>query len=212
VKISGRLSSFIREPLMEKTETVAHWYWLLKTQLYYRRFFHSIGPRSRIIRPLRLKHVENIAIGREVLIHKYCWQQTERHSTQGPEMVIGDGCVIGNFNHITCMDRVCFGEKVLTADRVFISDHSHQFEDPHNPIMEQGVLPRGPVSIGSGSWLGENVVVVSAHIGRNCVIGANSVVIRNIPDHCVAVGSPARIIRRFNEEKNAWERPSAGSE
>jgi acetyltransferase-like isoleucine patch superfamily enzyme len=195
---------------MEKTERVAHFYWLLKTQLYYRWFFHSIGARSRIIHPLRLKHVECISIGREVMINKYCWLQTERHSAQAPDLVIGDGCVIGNFNHITCADRVCLGEKVLTADRVFISDHNHQFEDPYKPVMEQGVMPRGPVSIGSGSWLGENVVVLSANIGRNCVIGANSVVTRDIPDHCVVAGSPARIIRRYNEEKHVWERPLVG--
>jgi acetyltransferase-like isoleucine patch superfamily enzyme len=197
---------------MEKTETMAHFYWLLKTQFYYRHFFHSIGTRSRIIRPLRLKYVEYISIGREVMINKFCWLQTIQDFSKEPQLIIGDGCIIGNFNHITCAERVCLGEKVLTADRVFISDHSHQFEDPYKSVMEQGVVPRGSVSIGSGSWLGENVVVLSAHIGRNCVIGANSVVTRDIPDYCVAVGSPAIIIRRYNEEKNTWERPSVGLE
>ncbi len=189
---------------MEKTETIAHWYWLIKTQFYYRRFFSNIKARSRIIRPLRLKHVEYISIGREVLIHKYCWLQAE--PAHSPEMIIGDGCVIGNFNHITCANSVILGEKVLTSDRVFISDHSHRFEDPHKPIMEQGISPRGSVFIGNGTWLGENVVVLSAHIGRNCVIGANSVVTHDIPDHCVAIGSPARIIRCFNVDNDGWKR------
>lgn len=195
MRVYDRLESFYREPFMEKTETVAHWYWLLKTQYYYRRYFLAIGARSRIIKPLRLKHVNNIDVGREVLIHKYCWLQTEERSGSRPKLIIGDGCIIGNFNQIVCADRVCLEDKVLTADGVFISDHDHRFDDVHRPIMEQGIRSRGPVVIGSGSWLGKNVVVISAHIGRNCVIGANSVVIHDIPDHSVAAGSPARIIR-----------------
>jgi len=63
-----------------------------------------------------------------------------------------------------------------------------------------------PVSIGDGSWIGENVCIVGATIGKNCVIGANSVVTKNIPDFCVAVGIPARIIKRYDLNKCAWIR------
>ena len=103
-------------------------------------------------------------------------------------------------------------DKVLTADRVFISDHGHQYEDPSRPIMDQGVVTRGPVVIGQGSWLGENVAVISSRIGRHCVIGANSVVLNDIPDYSIAVGAPARVIRTFNPRSNAWEKtpPSTG--
>ena len=62
-----------------------------------------------------------------------------------------------------------------------------------------------PVIIGEGSWLGENVCVCGASVGKHCVIGANSVVTRDIPDYCIAVGSPARVVKRYNFDKNTWE-------
>ena len=60
------------------------------------------------------------------------------------------------------------------------------------------------VIIGDGTWLGENVCVIGAKIGKNCVIGANSVVTKDIPDYCVAVGVPAKIIKRYCFENNKW--------
>ena len=206
MKLYQKLSRFNREPLIEKFETISNWYWLLKTQFYYRRFFRHIGARSKIIRPLRVKNVEYISIGDSVMIHKHCWLQTQRISDQAPELAIGNGCVIGNFNHITCVRSVHLEDKVLTADGVFITDHGHQYNDPHVPIVDQGIVAHGPVRIGTGSWLGESVAVMSCRIGRNCVIGANSVVLSDIPDYSVAVGAPARVVRRFNPETKAWER------
>jgi acetyltransferase-like isoleucine patch superfamily enzyme len=63
------------------------------------------------------------------------------------------------------------------------------------------------VIIGSGTWLGTNAVVVgNVRIGRNCVIGANSVVTKDIPDYCIAAGIPAKIIRQYNLATNEWEK------
>ena len=205
-----KIARFAREPFLEKTETISHFYWLVKSQMYYRCFFKSIGSRSRLLKPLRLKEVQNVSIGMNVLIHKHCWLQTNPGYHACPEIVIGNGSIIGNFNHITCVDRVQIGEKVLTADGVFITDHGHNYKNPYEPIIDQGIAMGRPVSIGHGSWLGENAIVMSCRIGRNCVIGANAVVISDIPDYSVAVGSPARVVRSFSPESNTWERTSLG--
>jgi acetyltransferase-like isoleucine patch superfamily enzyme len=125
---------------------------------------------------------------------------------KNPRLTIGEGCEIGHLNHITCVNQVRIGAKVLTADRVHISDNHHEFADITLPILEQGVSSRGPVEIGDGTWLGEGVNVLSCRIGRNCVIGANSVVLSDIPDFCVAVGTPARVIKRYDKEKKQWIR------
>jgi acetyltransferase-like isoleucine patch superfamily enzyme len=192
---------------MEQIESLSHLYWLLKTQFYYRHFFKTIGERSRILQPLRLKNVGLISIGRRVLIHKHGWLQTQKISSVNPELVIGDDCLIGNFCHITCVERVTIEEKVLLADGVFISDHGHEYQDVSRPVMQQGVSVGRPVTIGAGSWLGENVAVMSCTIGKNCVIGANSVVLQDVPDYCVAVGAPAKIVKRWNVETRQWEKP-----
>ncbi len=185
----------------------SRWYWMAKTQGFYRHALGSLGWRSLIIKPLNLVNLQNVFIGADVAIHKYAWLLTSSAITgRTPRLDIGDGSDIGNFNHITCVDRVEIGTKVLTADRVYISDHGHGFENPDVPIMDQPVVSKGPVVIGAGSWLGENVCVLSCRIGRNCVIAANAVVTRDIPDFCVAAGIPARVIKRFDPATRTWQR------
>ena len=70
--------------------------------------------------------------------------------------------------------------------------------------MHQPIKQINTVIVGDGSWLGENVCVIGAKIGKNCVIGANSVVTKDIPDYCVAVGAPAKVIKRFDFVNQQW--------
>lgn len=195
-QLSGRLSTL---------------YWLGKTQLFYRLCLGALGKRSRIIKPLKMQRMENIFIGNHVSINEFTWLLTLSLEGTRPRLTIKDGCDIGHFNHITCVNYVEIGAKVLTADKVFISDNGHAYENPLAPIIDQPILSKGAVVIGEGTWLGENVSVLSCRIGRNCVIGANSVVTRDIPDLCVAVGAPARVIKSFDEKAGRWvdyrERP-----
>jgi len=97
-------------------------------------------------------------------------------------------------------------ENVLTADRVYISDCSHGYSDVAVPVCKQAVVQKKSVRIGEGSWLGINVCVLGANVGKHCVIGANSVVTKDIPDYCVAAGSPARVIKRFDMVSGLWRK------
>src|SRR3712207_5861314 len=73
---------------------------------------------------------------------------------------------------------------------------NHRFDDPNKPITYQGFTSKGPTRIGDNVWCGANVVITSGvTIGERCVIGANSVVTRDLPAHSIAVGSPARVIK-----------------
>jgi acetyltransferase-like isoleucine patch superfamily enzyme len=159
---------------------------------------------------MRLRNVRNIRIGENVLINQYAFLLTlQEDKAVVPRLTIGDGSVIGHMNHITCICEVKIGESVLTADRVFISDHSHAFSETTIPILKQPIVSKGKVSIGNGTWIGENAAVLSCNIGKNCVIGANAVVLSDIPDYCVAAGAPARVIRRWNSVSRIWDRITA---
>jgi acetyltransferase-like isoleucine patch superfamily enzyme len=206
MSLVDRLSRFWNSPWLEKTQSVAGFYWSLKTQFYYRLFFGGIGQKSKLIAPMRLRNVHNIQIGENVIVNRYAFLLTLQEDTVVPRLIIGSGSVIGHMNHITCIREVEIGENVLTADRVYISDHSHGFSDTTIPISKQAVVSKGKVSIGNGTWLGENVTVLSCNIGKNCAIGANAVVLSDIPDYCVAVGAPARVIRRWDPISQNWER------
>ena len=87
---------------------------------------------------------------------------------------------------------------------MYITDCDHEYRNVDIPIIDQGIVQRGQkVSIGEGSYIGINTVIVgNVKIGKHCVIGANSIVNKDIPDFCVAVGCPAKIIKSYNE--NGW--------
>lgn len=110
---------------------------------------------------------------------------------------IGDRCLIGRGSGIVGHLSIDIGDDVWTGHHVYITDQNHGYVDPDLPIARQ-VQPERPVSIGAGSWLGHGAVILpGARIGRNVVIGANSVVTGEIPDFSIAVGAPARVIRRI---------------
>ena len=96
---------------------------------------------------------------------------------------------------LRCTDRNGRGASKLYSVE-FVSPICH-YEDIETPIIEQSIGSKGNVIIGEGSWLGNNVAVISCKIGKHCVIGANSVVTHDIPDYSVAVGCPARVIKRY---------------
>jgi acetyltransferase-like isoleucine patch superfamily enzyme len=79
-----------------------------------------------------------------------------------------------------------------------VTDSSHRYDDPEQPVPWQGFTTKGPTRIGNNCWLGANVVVTSGvTIGERCVIGANSVVTRDIPAFSVAAGAPAKVLRKI---------------
>ena len=178
---------------------------VIKSWLLYRFRFAEFGYHSTIFSPLRIDGANRIKIGNNVSIQYKSWLASiPLTGSSKSELIIEDGCIIGNFNHIYSTQSIRIHKNVLTADKVYISDNLHAYEDITTPVMYQGIRQNGVVEIGEGTWLGENVCVLGVKIGKHCVIGANSVVTKDIPDYCVAVGSPARVIKKYDFERKIW--------
>jgi acetyltransferase-like isoleucine patch superfamily enzyme len=171
--------------------------------------FKELGGGSRISPPFRFYGLNWISLGENVMVNRDCWIQVvpEHADDKAAKLTIKSHAKIGMGAHISAARRVVIEEYVLLGRNVYISDHAHAYEDVALPIVEQGLNRTAPVTIGRETWLGENVVVLpGVTIGKHCVIGANSVVNRSIPEFSVAVGSPARVVKRYNREAGAWER------
>lgn len=167
--------------------------------------FGSFGSRSAVMRPRGIEGIRNIHIGRNVYIADGALlAAVPLTGSASCELRLGDGCKIGANNHLYATRSVVFAENVLTAGNVYVSDNAHGFRDKMRPILDQPIEQLAPVRIGAGSWLGQNVCVIGASIGKGCVIGANAVVLQDIPDHCVAVGAPARVVRRYDPQTGQW--------
>ena len=114
-----------------------------------------------------------------------------------PVLVIGDRCLINKGTAIVAHFAIEIGNDVFTGHNCYITDQNHGYEDLDQPIGAQ-TMPEQPVRIGSGSWLGHGVIVLpGVTIGEHVTVAAGSVVTRDLPDRCVAVGSPARVVRRY---------------
>ena len=150
-----------------------------------------------------------ISIGNSVRVGEHAWLNVATDDPTGePTIVIDDNCVIASGSILSARNRIHLERDVNVAQQVLIMDHNHEYEDIEVPIIEQGITEGGTIRIGEGSWIGHGAAIVCSRgelsIGRHCVVAANSVVTRSIPDYSVVFGMPATIIRQYDPERRAW--------
>ncbi len=173
---------------------------------FYSWSFKKFGKRSTLSFPFRVNGAKYITIGNKVHISERSWIFAYKRIGNDPQINIHDGTYIGRSTHIVSVSGITIQQNVLISDKVYLSDNLHEYKNIELPIKSQKILDKGPISIGENTWIGENVCVIGSSIGKHCVIGSNSVVLSNIPDYSVAVGSPAKVIKRYNQITKDWER------
>ena len=184
--------------------------------LFYVKYHHKfkqLDKSAYIQSLLRLDDLRFISISKNVVIQRYCWiAAVPIQCNESCDLIFGDGTVIGHLNHIYATKSIIFGKNVLTADKVYISDNTHSYHEIDIPIMKQKIIQLKGVKIGDGAWLGENTCIIGASIGRNSVIGANSVVTKDVSAYSVVAGVPAKHIKfRFNQDViNLYKNLSGG--
>ena len=163
-------------------------YWNFKIKKNFNLNGFRIKNVLQINNPDQILLGKNVNFGPGAIIN--C-QSKKAHSLK-----IGDNCKIGRDIQINAYENVEIRKNVLISDRVHISDASHNFKE-NKPILNQGADFYGKVIIDEGAWIGINAVILpNVKVGKNSVVGANCVVNKNIPDDSIAVGVPARIIRK----------------
>jgi acetyltransferase-like isoleucine patch superfamily enzyme len=151
--------------------------------------FDEAGRRGAIESGVRVLGEASIRLGDRVTLRRGVVLAGNGTLTIGSHTTINDGCQISAF------DAVHIGANVMFAPRVCVLDIDHRFDSRDQPLRQQGYRT-APVFIGDDVWLGANAVVLrGVRIGRGAIVGANSVVTRDVPDYAIVGGVPARVLR-----------------
>ncbi len=182
------------------------------TQLLYRPMFGTIGKGCAIKSPILLLNTECMSIGDNVVFMDGARLEAvmSRAGQQfTPRVTIGSGSTFEQNFHLACASEIVIGSNVAITQNVGVFDIWHSYVDVNIPIVDQPLVT-APVKIGDGTLVGMGAVIQpGVDIGPQCVIGANSVVTKSIPGYSVAVGSPARVIRRFESASKTWKNHDA---
>lgn len=183
-------------------------------KLYYLYTFHQfrggIDVSSKILGKKYLNVGKNFCGGRHLWL-----EAVTEYSGQHfhPMIVIKDNVSLSDFNHIGAVNYVEIGNNVLFGSKCYVTDHNHGIysgeKSQSNPDIPPGKRPLThdqKVIICDNVWLGDNVTVLpGVTIGKGSIIGANSVVSKSIPAYSIAVGVPARVIKKWNFRSKRWE-------
>lgn len=128
-------------------------------------------------------------------------------------LFIDENFQMNDYVHITAMQSVSIGRNVLFASKIYISDCSHgsysgdQYDSSPLENPKDRKMFSKPVIIEDNVWLGEFVSVLpGVKIGKGTIVGANSVVSKDLPEYVIAVGTPAKPIKKYNFETQTWEK------
>jgi len=207
--MKNKLISILRLSLYEKYNYISINVARLKTQTIYRFFFHHIGGKSIIKNPLFLKNICSISIGDNVFIRDHARIECvniENMKTPSPYLIIEDSVSIEQRCHITAASTLIIGRNTIASFDVMITNIDHEYTTLELPIANQPLIIK-KTQIGENCFIGSGAKIQAGTIlGKHCVVGTNAVVRGIFPDYCVIVGTPAKIIKRYNEKTHQWDR------
>lgn len=163
----------------------------------------------------RVRGVQYIKINGCIIAGKHFWLHAVKQyqgQTFQPHIIFKGNFSASDFCHIGATHYIEIGNNVLFGSKVYVTDHGHGIyssesvhSSPEEPPTERKLDSDKELIIGDNVWVGDNVTILpNVHIGNGCVIGSNSVVTKDIPDNCIAVGIPAKVIKKYDFEKKKW--------
>ena len=166
----------------------------------------ELGRSCSIGRGLMVHGPGAISVGNKVRLGRFARLSCYSKDNVLGRIVISDNCYIGDHFSALSADNLVIERNVLIASYVAILAENHSINPECGVPYGLQPLDSKPVRIGEYSWIGEKVIVLpGAEIGKWCVIGAGSVVTKSIPDYSMAVGNPAKVIRKYDFSSHSWK-------
>ena len=161
-----------------------------------------LGLSTKILGHRYIRIGNNVRVGDNSIITAWDSYNSMKFN---PQLIIGSNTSIGEFAHITCINKVLLHKNIMIGKFLTITDNSHgdptkniEKELSKNP-KDRNLYSKGPVVICENVWIGDKVSIMpNVTIGRSSIVGANSVVTKNIPPFCIYAGNPAKLIKKMN--------------
>jgi tetrahydrodipicolinate N-succinyltransferase len=169
--------------------------------------FGNQPKKLKIRLPRLIANPEKIFLGDNVNLGQGCCLLAfKEHLNQNfdPVIKIGNNVSATANLQISALQSVVIEDDVMFASNIFVGDHMHGYKNANIPYKDQPCRV-SPITIKKGCWIGQNVIVMpGVTIGGFSIIGANSVVTRDIPEQSIAFGAPARVVKKWDKAIDAW--------
>lgn len=189
------LKKILHYVMMNELTAQPRWF----TRMLINPFFIKRGKGSIIKAGVRLDLIPS----KRFIVGDHCVVETRTTiNNQVGDVVIDDGAMITT--GVTIVGPVHIGKNVIVGNGTLIFGMRHNYENPDLPVSAQGIST-SLTTICDDSWIGGNVVInQGVTIGKHSLVGTGSVVTRDVPPYCIVAGVPAKIIKKYDFQKNEW--------
>lgn len=165
----------------------------------------NLGAHARLDPTVQVLGWRQTRIGERTVIGEATWLNVNDRESTEIGILIGKNCFIGRRNFFNSGKRIRLGDYCLTGIDCHFHGSDHQHQTPFAPYITTGNTLDGIIDVGANCWFGASVSVMkNVRIGFGSIIGAGAMVTRDLPPYSLAVGNPARILKRFDADRNEW--------
>ena len=166
----------------------------------------NLGNNTYIDRTVQIFGWEAVFVGNNSALSEDVWINANKVRSDETRVMIGNNCHIGRRNYFSTATKISILDYSFTGIDCHFLSCGHITKSPYTPYLTSGITDGKPIFVGVNCWLTTSVTVLGGvSIGHGSVIGAGSLVNKDIPPFSLAVGNPCKVIKRFNFKDNKWE-------
>lgn len=165
----------------------------------------KIGRRSYVHPTVQILGLSNVSIGDNTCIGEHSWLNVNHRNDKQTAIDIGSNCFVGRGNFFSSGNKISIGDYCLTTIGCKFICSTHFIDNPLLPYITTGTTSDESIRVGPNCFFGSGSTVLgNITIGHGSVIGANAVVLKDVPAFSIVVGNPAKIVRRYSFSKQLW--------
>lgn len=166
----------------------------------------DIGRNTFIDKTVNVYGWKYIHIGSNSLIGERTWLNVNGRIEDFKHIEIGNYCYLGRSNLLSSSKKLIISDYVMSSNNCKFLGSNHIYDNPLKPYIATGTMNDDILRVGVNVWIGADAIVLGeVDIGHGSIVGAGSVVTKNIPPFSIAVGNPCKVVKRFNFQTNEWE-------